>query len=238
MPNPQPKPIEKFESLAERRIREAQAEGQFDSLPGFGKPIPNLDGPDDENWWIKNKLRQESLVVLPPILEARRDTERTLEAVRSMQSEHQVRVALKALNERIRAAREHPAFMRLMARTATGYPVALGLCGNLAVERRGPAAGRLDVKRSAIVPLVNLVRFHALANRITISPTVDRIEAVASVGGLERGFADALERSACRPPKRSPSAGHPIARDGGYPLGSQGRPESPRSRVRRERRGP
>ena len=105
MSQPKPKPsIEKFESFAERKIREAQAEGQFDSLPGFGKPIPDLDGPDDENWWIKNKLRQEGLVVLPPILEARRDIEKTLEAIRSMPSEYRVRLALKALNERIRAA--------------------------------------------------------------------------------------------------------------------------------------
>lgn len=100
-----------------------------------------------------------------------------------------------ALAERVRAAREHPDFMRLLARTATGYPVALGLWGNLATERHGPAAGRLDLKRSAIVPLVNLVRFHALANRITISPTVDRIEAVASVGALKRDFADALSEA-------------------------------------------
>jgi len=64
--------------------------------------------------------------------------------------------------------------------------------GNIAAERHGPAAGRVDLKRSAIVPLVNLVRFHALANRITISPTVDRIEAIASVGGLEQSFAQAL----------------------------------------------
>ena len=107
-PNPKPKPIEKFESLAERRIREAQAAGQFDRLPGFGKPIPDIDGPDDENWWIKSKLRQEGLVVLPPILQARRDIERTLEAVQSMHSEHQVRRALQSLNERIRAAHFSP----------------------------------------------------------------------------------------------------------------------------------
>jgi hypothetical protein len=110
MSQPSPKPsIEKFESFAERRIREAQAEGLFDSLPGFGKPIPNLDGPDDENWWIKSKLRQEGLVILPPILEARRDIERTLEAVRSLRSEHQVRLALDGLNNRIRAAHFSPA---------------------------------------------------------------------------------------------------------------------------------
>jgi CBS domain-containing protein len=100
-----------------------------------------------------------------------------------------------ALTARIRSAREHPDFMRLMARTATGYPVALGFRGDLAVERRGEAAGRLDLKRGAIVPLVNLVRFHALANGVTISPTLDRIEAAASAGGLERGVADALHEA-------------------------------------------
>jgi CBS domain-containing protein len=100
-----------------------------------------------------------------------------------------------ALTERIRTAREHPDFMRLIARTATGYQVALGRRGDLAVERRGPDAGRLDLKRGAIVPLVNLVRFHALANGVTISPTLDRIEAVASAGGIERGVADALSEA-------------------------------------------
>ncbi len=100
-----------------------------------------------------------------------------------------------ALNSRIRSAREHPEFMRLMARTATGYPVALGFRGEIAVERRGAAAGRLDLKRGAIIPLVNLVRFHALGNGVTISPTLDRIEAAASAGGLERGAADALREA-------------------------------------------
>ena len=68
--------------------------------------------------------------------------------------------------------------MRLMARTAIGYPVALGgVRGQLAVGRDGDPPGKLDLKRGAIIPLVNLVRFHALANGVTISNTVDRIEA-------------------------------------------------------------
>lgn len=92
----------------------------------------------------------------------------------------------------MRAAREYPDFMRLMARTATGYSVALTFHGSLAVQRHGEAAGRLDLKAGAIIPLVNVVRFHALANGVTISPTLDRIEAVASVGGVERAEADAL----------------------------------------------
>jgi CBS domain-containing protein len=99
------------------------------------------------------------------------------------------------LTSRVRAARDHPQFMRLMARTAIGYPVALGFRGQLAVGRDGDPPGRLDIKRGAIIPLVNLVRFHALANGVTISNTLDRIEAVAHVGGLERDAADALSEA-------------------------------------------
>ncbi len=99
------------------------------------------------------------------------------------------------LTAKIRAAREHPDFMRLMARTAIGYPVALGFRGQLAVGRDGDPPGRIDLKRGAIIPLVNLVRFHALANGVTISNTLDRIEAVAQIGGLERGIADGLSEA-------------------------------------------
>lgn len=96
------------------------------------------------------------------------------------------------LIEVIRAARGHPPFMHLLARTATGYPVALGFRGQLATGRGGDPPDRLDLKRGGIVPLVNLVRFHALANGVTVSSTLDRIEAVASLGGLPRDQADAL----------------------------------------------
>jgi CBS domain-containing protein len=99
------------------------------------------------------------------------------------------------LTAKIRTAREHPNFMRLMARTAIGYPVALNFRGQLSVGRDGDPPGRLDLKRGAIIPLVNLVRFHALANGVTISNTLDRIEAVAHVGGLERGVADGLSEA-------------------------------------------
>jgi CBS domain-containing protein len=99
------------------------------------------------------------------------------------------------LTERIRAAREHPQFMRLMARTAAGYPVALGFRSQIAIGKHGRERGRVDLKRGALVPLVNLVRFKALAHGVTISPTLDRIEAVASAGGLSTESADALREA-------------------------------------------
>lgn len=100
--------LEKWESLAERRIREAQAEGAFDRPPGLGRPIPDLDGIDDANWWLKKKLREERLGLLPPILEARLESEKTVASIWSMTSEAQVRLALTRLNERIRQAHFSP----------------------------------------------------------------------------------------------------------------------------------
>jgi CBS domain-containing protein len=85
--------------------------------------------------------------------------------------------------------------MRLMARTATGYPVALGFRGQLATGHDGDPPGKLDVKRGAIIPLVNLVRFHALAGGVTISGTLDRIEAAASVAVIDRALADGLREA-------------------------------------------
>ncbi|HET9103055.1 MAG TPA: putative nucleotidyltransferase substrate binding domain-containing protein [Solirubrobacteraceae bacterium] len=92
------------------------------------------------------------------------------------------------LTARIRAAREHGPFMRLMARAAAGFPVALGFRGQLSTG----ADGRLDIKRGGVIPLVNLVRYHALANGVSISSTQDRIEAVTEAGGLPRADGDAL----------------------------------------------
>lgn len=93
-----------WESFVERQIREAQEEGEFDGLPGFGKPIPELDEPDDELWWVKNLLKRERLSVLPPSLEILRVVERGLEEIGSLRREDEVRNAVAALNEKIRQA--------------------------------------------------------------------------------------------------------------------------------------
>jgi DnaJ homologue, subfamily C, member 28, conserved domain len=99
----QKKPVN-WTSLAEKRIREAEAAGEFENLPGFGQPIPGIDEPYDENWWVKEKLRRERISALPPALEIARDKERSLAAIAKLTSEAEVRRELVALNERIRRA--------------------------------------------------------------------------------------------------------------------------------------
>jgi hypothetical protein len=98
-----------WETFVERRIREAEEAGQFDNLPGSGRPIPGIDEPPDENWWIRQKLRDEGLSVIPPILEARLARQRTLDELPRMTSEAAVRVRLEALNKQIRDAIASPA---------------------------------------------------------------------------------------------------------------------------------
>ncbi|HEY1566374.1 MAG TPA: putative nucleotidyltransferase substrate binding domain-containing protein [Solirubrobacteraceae bacterium] len=95
------------------------------------------------------------------------------------------------LTARIRAAREHPQFMRLLARSAAGFPVALGFRGQLSTDDDG----RLDLKKGAIIPVVNLVRYLAIAAGVTVSPTLDRIESVAITGALGADEAQGLSEA-------------------------------------------
>ncbi len=99
------------------------------------------------------------------------------------------------LAARVRRARNYPQFMRLIARSAAGFPVALNFRGNLTTGHHGEPDGRLDLKRGGIIPAVNVVRYHALATGVTISPTLDRIEAVSGAGGLSQDDADALHEA-------------------------------------------
>lgn len=47
--------------IAEDKIRSAIEAGEFDNLPGFGKPLALIDEPYDENWWLRRKIRAEGL---------------------------------------------------------------------------------------------------------------------------------------------------------------------------------
>lgn len=91
-----------FQTWVERRIREAQERGEFDNLPGAGKPIPDLDRPYDDLWWIRRKLQQEKLSWLPPTLALRKEAEDALAAVSRARSEPEVRRILERINHKIR----------------------------------------------------------------------------------------------------------------------------------------
>jgi hypothetical protein len=93
-----------WESFADRRIREAAEAGAFNNLPGMGQPIPGIDEPLDENWWVRKKLRAENLSVVPPTIAARRQIELFRSEMAGIVSERELRRRLEELNEQIRKA--------------------------------------------------------------------------------------------------------------------------------------
>ncbi|MEV7416300.1 DUF1992 domain-containing protein [Streptomyces sp. NPDC089919] len=91
-----------FESWVDHQIRTSQERGEFAELPGFGKPLPGIEEPYDELWWIRRKMAQEGVTgMLPPALALRKEIEDALAAVASAPSERAVRALLEPLNEKI-----------------------------------------------------------------------------------------------------------------------------------------
>jgi len=89
------------ERRIDRLIREAQERGEFENLPGLGKPIPGLDRPYDELWWVKQLLERENLSLTPAGLELKRGVEKARDAVARAGSEAAVRRILEDLNRKI-----------------------------------------------------------------------------------------------------------------------------------------
>lgn len=93
-----------WESWVDRQIREAEERGEFDDLPGKGKPLPGLDPPHDDLWWVRRKLKDENLSYLPPSLHVRKDRDEAREEIARARSERAVRQIVKDVNQRIREA--------------------------------------------------------------------------------------------------------------------------------------
>lgn len=93
-----------FESWIDKQIREATERGEFDDLPGAGKPIPGAGQPYDELWWVKGLMRREKLSgegALPVSLRLRKEIEDLPDRVRALRSERAVRDVVAKLNGRI-----------------------------------------------------------------------------------------------------------------------------------------
>ncbi|MEV7077365.1 DUF1992 domain-containing protein [Streptomyces sp. NPDC093516] len=92
-----------FGSWVDKQIRDAEARGEFDRLPGAGRPLPpDVESTYDELWWVKRKMAREGLSVLPPALALRKEAEDALQAAYAAPSERIVRKIIGEINGRIR----------------------------------------------------------------------------------------------------------------------------------------
>jgi hypothetical protein len=91
-----------YESALDRQIREAQERGDFDDLPGMGKPLPGSGEHYDEEWWLKNWVARENLTgLLPPSLALRKEIEELDKMLARRANEQAVRAYVADLNARI-----------------------------------------------------------------------------------------------------------------------------------------
>ncbi|MFT4395676.1 DUF1992 domain-containing protein [Gordonia lacunae] len=98
--------MRRFESRVERMIREATERGEFDDLPGAGKPLDLTDS-DDPDWWVKRKIRDENLdssALLPAPLQLRREAQDFPGSLVDIADENAVRDILVDFNRRVREA--------------------------------------------------------------------------------------------------------------------------------------
>ncbi len=96
-----------YESHIDRLIREATERGEFDNLPGAGRPLA-LGNADDPDWWIKGKMRAEGLDfagALPTVISLRKEAAGFPESLRELRTEESVRAVLEDYNARVRADR-------------------------------------------------------------------------------------------------------------------------------------
>ncbi|MFW0784987.1 DUF1992 domain-containing protein [Gordonia sp. CPCC 206044] len=87
-------------------IREATERGEFDDLPGMGKPL-DLSDADDPDWWVKRKIRDENLdssALLPMPLQLRKEAQGFPASLMDLASEEAVREVLDDFNRRVREA--------------------------------------------------------------------------------------------------------------------------------------
>jgi hypothetical protein len=116
-PEPRPRPVVRPDGRAAARARIAQQQtwvdlqvqramerGDFDDLPGAGKPL-KLDATHDPNWWLKKLVEREHVAVLPPSLALRKEDAELDETLDALNTEAEVRRHLTDFNERVVAAR-------------------------------------------------------------------------------------------------------------------------------------
>ncbi len=92
-------------AYVETAIQQAIRRGEFDDLPGAGKPL-ELGAAHDPDWWIRRKIQSEGLTGLgPPALTLRVEHAEMAERLDALGHEEHVREAVADFNRRVIEAR-------------------------------------------------------------------------------------------------------------------------------------
>ena len=88
------------------QIKQAMERGDFDNLPGHGKPLGDLGSPDDRDWWLRKLIERENITgVLPAALQLRKEDLELDRLLDREATERDVRRVLEDFNRRVIEAR-------------------------------------------------------------------------------------------------------------------------------------
>ncbi len=97
--------IEQQQTWVDLQIRQAMERGEFENLPGAGKPIEGLGEHHDPDWWLKKLVERERITVLPPSIALRKEDAELDDALDKLFSEGEVRRHVEDFNARVVRAR-------------------------------------------------------------------------------------------------------------------------------------
>ncbi|QHC63019.1 DUF1992 domain-containing protein [Rathayibacter festucae] len=101
-----PENAEDRAAFIETSIQQAIRRGEFDGLPGAGKPLEGLGEHHDPDWWIRRKIERENLTGIGPAAFLLRAEDRRLdEQLDRLMRESEVRAVLADFNKRVVEAR-------------------------------------------------------------------------------------------------------------------------------------
>lgn len=89
----------------EQQLRVAMERGDFDDLPGYGKPLEGLGTEHDPDWWIKRLVEREQVTgVLPAAFQLRKDDAGLDARLDRITVESEVRREVEEFNASVRRA--------------------------------------------------------------------------------------------------------------------------------------
>ena len=93
----------------------------------------------------------------------------------------------------IRESHPRPELLRVLLRQALASRPPTGFLRDIVVEHTGEHAGRFDIKRGGLLPIVNVARYAAFAAEAATTETIERLRTAAAAGVLDATDATTLE---------------------------------------------
>ncbi|MGO2584842.1 J-domain-containing protein [Brachybacterium tyrofermentans] len=105
------------DARVQSELEQAIARGDFDDLPGAGKPL-DLPASPDPDWWIRQRLAEDDVdrdALLPVVMLLRREYERRDDTLVELPNEQSVREFATEFTQRVHDDRRANPLARVMA---------------------------------------------------------------------------------------------------------------------------